>query len=115
MILMRPLSHLLTRSHSNHLCAANHCRSLYPENIMFGRDDKLRIGNYTSLVDLKHDTPTERSNFLDYMAPEMLAMKVRGQYCTWQDLYCMRYIVYATDMLMGSVMSTVATGFCRPF
>uniref|UniRef100_A0A7S0WKQ3 Protein kinase domain-containing protein n=1 Tax=Chlamydomonas leiostraca TaxID=1034604 RepID=A0A7S0WKQ3_9CHLO len=68
---VKPLLNVLVYLHGQRILH----RALYPENIMFGRDDKLRIGHYTSLVDLKLDSPTDRCDFLDYMAPEMLAMK----------------------------------------
>lgn len=55
------------------------CRALFPENILFGRDGKLRVGHYVSMIDMKLDKPTGRIDFLDYMAPEMLAMKVSKQ------------------------------------
>lgn len=51
-------------------------RSIFPEYVMFGREDKFKLGHFTSAVDQRLDPPNERIRFLDYMAPEMLSVRV---------------------------------------
>ena len=41
---------------------------------MFGRDNKLRLGHLISAIDIRVDPACDRTSFLDYMAPEMLAI-----------------------------------------
>ncbi|KAG2448738.1 hypothetical protein HYH02_006092 [Chlamydomonas schloesseri] len=50
-------------------------RAIFPEYVMFGREDVLKLGHFTSAVDQRLDPPNERIHFLDYMAPEMLAVQ----------------------------------------
>lgn len=51
-------------------------RAIYPEHILLGRADKLHLGHLTTAIDSGIDVPNERIGFLDYMPPEMLAIKV---------------------------------------
>ncbi len=57
------------------VCVCHSHRSLYPENLLLDRQGKLRVGKYSSMVNMEHEDVTERSDFLDYMAPEMLSHK----------------------------------------
>ncbi|KXZ51578.1 hypothetical protein GPECTOR_12g541 [Gonium pectorale] len=50
-------------------------RAIFPEYVMFGHEDRLKLGHFTSAVDQRLDPPTERIPFLDYMAPEMLSVR----------------------------------------
>jgi hypothetical protein len=51
-------------------------RSVYPENVLFDGKGRLRLGHLTTMIDLDVDPANERIDFLDYMAPEMLSLKV---------------------------------------
>ncbi|GFR45653.1 hypothetical protein Agub_g7064 [Astrephomene gubernaculifera] len=51
-------------------------RAIFPEYVMFGREDQLKLGHFTSAINQRIDPPNERIPFLDYMAPEMLAVRV---------------------------------------
>lgn len=67
----RPLLECLQYLHHNNIIH----RSLWPENLLLGKDDKLCVGHLTSAIDQQVDRPKTRVDFLDYMAPEMLAMR----------------------------------------
>ncbi|GLC37330.1 hypothetical protein PLESTM_000569200 [Pleodorina starrii] len=70
---VKPLLDVLVYLHGAHVVH----RAIFPEYVMFGREDKLKLGHLTSAIDQRMDPPSERIPFLDYMAPEMLA--VRGE------------------------------------
>ncbi len=44
--------------------------------MLFGKEDKLKLGHFVSAVDQRLDPPHERIHFLDYMAPEMLSVRL---------------------------------------
>ncbi|GIL71258.1 hypothetical protein Vretifemale_1856 [Volvox reticuliferus] len=68
---VKPLLDVLVYLHSANVVH----RAIFPEYVMFGREDKLKLGHFTSAIDQRVDPPTERIPFLDYMAPEMLSVR----------------------------------------
>jgi serine/threonine protein kinase len=71
---VRPLLLALAYMHSERIMH----RAVYPENVFWGRDGKLRLGNYDCMVDLVRGPPKDKGHFLDYMAPEVVSMMVRA-------------------------------------
>jgi hypothetical protein len=47
-----------------------------PENVMMGKDSRLRLGHFHSAISYAEDIPKDRIALLDYTPPEMLAMAV---------------------------------------
>ncbi|EFJ44233.1 hypothetical protein VOLCADRAFT_44254, partial [Volvox carteri f. nagariensis] len=70
-------------------------RAIFPEYVMFGREDKLKLGHFTSAIDQRMDPPTERIPFLDYMAPEMLS---------WQDHYNEKVDLWQVGCLVHEIL-----------
>jgi serine/threonine protein kinase len=68
---VKPLLDVLAYLHSANVVH----RAIFPEYVMFGREDKLKLGHFTSAIDQRVDPPAERIPFLDYMAPEMLSVR----------------------------------------
>ncbi|GIL46486.1 hypothetical protein Vafri_3454 [Volvox africanus] len=68
---IKPLLDVLAYLHSANVVH----RAIFPESVMFGREDKFKLGHFTSAIDQRVDPPTERIPFLDYMAPEMLSVR----------------------------------------
>lgn len=65
---------------SEHPCAERFAhtnpQAIFPEYVLFGKEDKLKLGHFVSAVDQRLDPPHERIHFLDYMAPEMLSVRL---------------------------------------
>jgi serine/threonine protein kinase len=55
--------------------AAGHRSTVAPENVLVGLDDRVRLGHLTSALDQHSDRPASRLGLLDYMAPEMMAVR----------------------------------------
>ncbi|KAG2498335.1 hypothetical protein HYH03_003595 [Edaphochlamys debaryana] len=68
---VKPLLEVLSYLHNINVVH----RAIFPEYVMFGREDKLKLGHFTSAIDQRLDPPNERIQFLDYMPPEMLAVR----------------------------------------
>ncbi|GLI59304.1 hypothetical protein VaNZ11_001157 [Volvox africanus] len=68
---IKPLLDVLAYLHSANVVH----RAIFPEYVMFGREDKFKLGHFTCAIDQRVDSPTERIPFLDYMAPEMLSVR----------------------------------------
>jgi hypothetical protein len=47
-----------------------------PENVMMGKDNRLRLGHFHSAICFQQDPPRDRIALLDYTPPEVLAMAV---------------------------------------
>eukprot|EP00798_Chlamydomonas_sp_ICE-L_P013099 gene13099-3633_t len=68
---MKPLLPVLQYLHGQKIVH----RAVTPEHILFGRENKLLLCNFISAVDMNFELPHERIRILDYMAPEMFAVK----------------------------------------
>ena len=54
-------------------------RSVMPENVFIGLDDKPRLGHLHTMVDQHADRPKSRVSMLDYMAPELFSVRAADE------------------------------------
>jgi len=57
-------------------------RSICPEHVFLGRERQLKLGYFSDMVHTGIQDIYERLGLLDYMAPEVISIKVR-RYCWW--------------------------------